>query len=353
MKASPSGAHLRSSVVFHAQKPRRLVVREQVEAVAGDLRAVAAERRQFRGGEVAGIQHQRRRAGKQPERIHFVNPEHALRWRRIRVCRGDRGRQHATHAATGHRDIEQRRRLLPHRGHHRRRAFVHDDVVGVPVEAVVVEGHDHVRFQPGDGGADVRVQRLALDPRQEPVAVVQQDDLVHTQHARRVVQLAGAGLSHLEAPRIVDLAQAAAARTEQRHPGATRGAPRQEAAGGERFVVGMREDGQQRTTGVGTVVRNHARAPWRSATLAVDRQVGVDHADDAESFHRAGAHGGAIDAPAPSAVRPPAGRASRRIRPVTSSTSSDTAPRRRAAIGVPHAAASARTRPNDSPDCTG
>ena len=153
--------------------------------VAGHLRAMTAQGVQLADRERAHVQRERRRRGEQPERIHLDAQDDGRhrrpsRWPPSSAAAAFQARPHA---ALRHRHVEQRRRRLTHLRHHRRRPFVQHDVIGMPVEAVLVEGDDDVGAGAGDGGADVGVQLGTLDPGQEPVAVVEQRHFAQAQLA--------------------------------------------------------------------------------------------------------------------------------------------------------------------------
>jgi hypothetical protein len=163
-----------------------------------ELGAVAPKRGQLPGSDpLPGLEDERRRGCHRPERVRvgyaqdvhrgFVSAIGVLR------CRVQEG----AHPARGHADIAESRAGGAKASDRGGGSFVHRDVVGMPIEAVLVEGDDYVRLEPADGIEDVRLELRGVDPREHAILVVEQYDISEAQNLRRIRQFAGSGIAKL------------------------------------------------------------------------------------------------------------------------------------------------------------
>ena len=241
----------------------------------------------------------------------------------------------------------------------------------MPVQPVLGE-RDH-RIRAGGRGWPTRSPREA--PAHPPTADRRRDDRGSPPRRRPARARPGAarrrGRFRDRRPATsagsLDISLSSARGAQQHHAGAGVGKARQRPAARERFVVGMREHGENRPARQLTVghdgLRGSASGPgprswgpalagpdtsWRyTASYSVTIRSTPKRAT-ARSRTRRRSSANTAGRPAASLPR------SRRCIPVTpSSTTSRTAPRSRAATGVPQAIASASTSPNGSELWTG
>jgi len=67
---------------------------------------------------------------------------------------------------------------------------VYRDVVGMPIQAVLVEGDDEVWLEAVNGAEDIGLEERLVDPREHAILVIEHYDVVDTEDAGGLLQLA-------------------------------------------------------------------------------------------------------------------------------------------------------------------
>ena len=86
------------------------------------------------------------------------------------------------HSACGQADITEGRAGCAKLSDRSGGSFVHRDVVGMPVEAVLVESEDDVWPEPADGAEDVCLEPRVVDPGEHAILVVEQYEVANAEN---------------------------------------------------------------------------------------------------------------------------------------------------------------------------
>jgi hypothetical protein len=131
------------------------------------------------------------------------------------------------------------------------------------VQAVLAKGHDDVRTEPSKCLSNGGLEPPRVGPGKHAIVKVQQDDVGDTENPRGIPQFTSADVTKIDLRRTkaAPLSELASSRAAHRHTCTPSCAGRQQSAAGQRFIVRVREHGQERPVLEVGVVSFHSVAP--------------------------------------------------------------------------------------------